>query len=80
MIVTSAVRNSTLQHLVPNELRGRLMAAYSFVVVGLSSVIGAFIAGASRTRRRRGRSAAARRFSWSIRTSPSSGETRCADV
>ncbi len=45
MIVTSAVCNSTLQHIVPNELRGRLMAAYSFVVVGLSSVIGSFIAG-----------------------------------
>jgi MFS family permease len=45
MIVTSAVCNSTLQHLAPNELRGRLMAAYSFVVVGLSSVIGSFIAG-----------------------------------
>ncbi len=45
MIVTSAVCNSTLQHLAPNELRGRLMAAYSFVVVGLSSVVGSFLAG-----------------------------------
>ena len=46
MIVTSAVANSTLQHIVPNELRGRLMAAYSFVVVGLSSVVGSLVAGA----------------------------------
>jgi MFS family permease len=45
MIVTNANANSTLQHLVPNELRGRMMAAYSFVVVGLSSVLGSLIAG-----------------------------------
>ncbi len=45
MIVTSAIANSTLQHVVPNELRGRLMAAYSFVVVGLSSVLGSLVAG-----------------------------------
>jgi MFS family permease len=45
MIVTSAVANSTLQHLVPNELRGRLMAAYSFIVVGLSSVVGSLLGG-----------------------------------
>lgn len=46
MIVNGALANSMLQHLVPNELRGRLMAAYSFVVVGLSSVLGSFIGGA----------------------------------
>ncbi|HEY4216406.1 MAG TPA: MFS transporter [Gemmatimonadaceae bacterium] len=45
MIVTSALANSTLQHLVPNELRGRMMAAYSFVVVGLSAVVGSLVAG-----------------------------------
>ena len=45
MIVNNATANSTLQHLVPNEMRGRLMAAYSFVVVGLSSVIGSLVAG-----------------------------------
>jgi MFS family permease len=45
MILNNALANSTLQHLVPNELRGRMMAAYSFVVVGLSSVIGSLIAG-----------------------------------
>ena len=45
MILNNAVANSTLQHLVPNELRGRMMAAYSFIVVGLSSVAGSLIAG-----------------------------------
>jgi MFS family permease len=45
MIVTNALANSTLQHLVPNELRGRLMAAYSFIVVGLSSVLGSLVSG-----------------------------------
>lgn len=45
MILNNAGANSTLQHLVPNELRGRLMAAYSFVVVGLSSVVGSLFAG-----------------------------------
>jgi MFS family permease len=46
MIVTSAQANSMLQHLVPDELRGRIMAAYSFIVVGLSQVVGSFVAGA----------------------------------
>jgi MFS family permease len=45
MIINNALSNGLLQHLVPNELRGRLMAAYSFVVVGLSQVLGSFIAG-----------------------------------
>jgi MFS family permease len=45
MILNSALCNSTVQHLVPNDLRGRMMAAYSFVVVGLSAVLGSFIAG-----------------------------------
>src|SRR5256885_5535277 len=38
MIVNSAQANAMLQHLVPDELRGRIMAAYSFIVVGLSQV------------------------------------------
>jgi MFS family permease len=46
MIVNSAVSNAFLQHLVPDEMRGRIMAAYSFVVVGLSQTLGAFGAGA----------------------------------
>lgn len=45
MIVNGAVSNSMLQHSVPDALRGRVMAAYSFVVVGLAQTIGAFLAG-----------------------------------
>lgn len=45
MIAQMATANSTLQHLVPNELRGRMMAAYSFLVVGLSQVVGSLFAG-----------------------------------
>ncbi len=45
MIVQGATANSTLQHLVPNELRGRLMAAYSFIVVGLAQVVGSALSG-----------------------------------
>jgi MFS family permease len=46
MIVNNALSNALLQHLVPDALRGRLMAAYSLVVVGLSQVVGSFLAGA----------------------------------
>lgn len=46
MIVNGAQANSMLQHIVPDEMRGRLMAAYSLVVVGLSQVLGSFVAGA----------------------------------
>ncbi|MBC8088128.1 MAG: MFS transporter [Phycisphaerae bacterium] len=46
MIVFNAVTNHALQLLVPDEYRGRLMALYSFVVVGLSQVAGALVAGA----------------------------------
>jgi MFS family permease len=46
MIVNNAVANALLQHIVPDEMRGRIMAAYSFIVVGLSQTIGAFGAGA----------------------------------
>jgi MFS family permease len=45
MIVHSALSNALLQHVVPNALRGRLMAAYSFVVVGLAQTLGSFLAG-----------------------------------
>ena len=45
MIMNNALSNALLQHLVPNELRGRLMAAYSFVVIGLSQVLGSLVAG-----------------------------------
>ncbi len=45
MIVSGALANGMLQSLVPDEMRGRLMAAYSFVVVGLSQAVGSLIAG-----------------------------------
>jgi MFS family permease len=45
MIASNATGNATLQRLVPNELRGRMMAAYSFIAVGLSSVAGSLIGG-----------------------------------
>jgi MFS family permease len=47
MIVNGALANGLLQGIVPDTLRGRLMAAYSFVVVGLSQVVGAFLAGSA---------------------------------
>jgi MFS family permease len=46
MIVNNAVSNALLQHIVPDAMRGRIMAAYSFIVVGLSQTVGAFGAGA----------------------------------
>lgn len=45
MIMNNAVANAILQQVVPDEMRGRLMSAYSLVVVGLSQVVGAFTAG-----------------------------------
>src|SRR2546422_6383144 len=36
MIVTTALANTMLQTLVPDELRGRVMAFYAFVFVGRS--------------------------------------------
>ena len=46
MIVNNALSNAMLQHLVPDQMRGRLMSAYSLVVVGISQVFGSFMAGA----------------------------------
>jgi MFS family permease len=45
MILNGAISNGLLQAIVPNELRGRMMAAYGLVVVGLSQVVGAFSGG-----------------------------------
>ncbi len=45
MIVNSALANSLLQAAVPDEMRGRLMAAYSFIVVGLGQVLGSLMGG-----------------------------------
>lgn len=45
MILNGAISNGILQSIVPDELRGRLMAAYGLVVVGLAQCVGAFLAG-----------------------------------
>jgi MFS family permease len=45
MILNGAITNGLLQAVVPDALRGRMMAAYGLVVVGLSQVVGAFVAG-----------------------------------
>jgi MFS family permease len=45
MILNGAISNGLLQTIVPDELRGRMMAAYGLVVVGLAQVVGAFVAG-----------------------------------
>jgi len=45
MILNGAIANGLLQSIVPNELRGRIMAAYGLVVVGLAQVVGAFTGG-----------------------------------
>lgn len=45
MILNGAISNGLLQAIVPDVLRGRMMAAYGLVVVGLSQVVGAFVAG-----------------------------------
>ena len=46
MILNGAIANGLLQQIVPDHLRGRMMAAYGLVVVGLAQVVGAFSAGA----------------------------------
>lgn len=46
MIVNSALVNGILQSVVDDAFRGRVLAAYSFVVVGLSQLVGALAAGA----------------------------------
>jgi MFS family permease len=45
MILNGAIANGLLQSIVPYELRGRIMAAYGLVVVGLAQVVGAFSGG-----------------------------------
>jgi MFS family permease len=45
MILNGAISNALLQGVVPDRLRGRIMAAYGLVVVGLAQVVGAFTAG-----------------------------------
>ena len=45
MLINGALANGILQSVVPDELRGRVMATYVFVYVGFAP-IGSFIAGA----------------------------------
>jgi MFS family permease len=45
MIVNNALANATIQTLVPDRLRGRIMGFYAFVFVGLAPV-GSFQVGA----------------------------------
>ena len=45
MILNGAIANGLLQAIVPDALRGRIMAAYGLVVVGLAQVVGAFSGG-----------------------------------
>ncbi|MEO5580173.1 MAG: MFS transporter, partial [Gemmatimonadaceae bacterium] len=44
MLINGALANGILQSVVPDELRGRVMAAYVFVYVGFTP-IGSLIAG-----------------------------------
>jgi predicted MFS family arabinose efflux permease len=44
MLINGALANGILQTVVPDELRGRVMATYVFVYVGFTP-IGSFIAG-----------------------------------
>ncbi len=46
MIVSGALGNAVLQRTVPDAMRGRLMAAYSFLVVGMAQGVGALAGGA----------------------------------
>lgn len=46
MIVSGALGNAVLQRIVPDALRGRLMAAWSFIVVGMAQGVGALAGGA----------------------------------
>src|SRR5438445_328606 len=40
MIVNNALANATIQTIVPDQLRGRVMGFYSFVFVGLAPLVG----------------------------------------
>lgn len=45
MIISNATANALLQVLSPDQFRGRLMAVYSIMVVGMPQVLGASVAG-----------------------------------
>jgi MFS family permease len=46
MIMNGALANGILQSIVPDHLLGRVLSAYSLVVVGLAQVVGSFVSGA----------------------------------
>jgi MFS family permease len=46
LIINSALGNTIMQSVVPDAFRGRVMAIYSIIVVGLPQVMGALAAGA----------------------------------
>jgi MFS family permease len=46
MILNGALANGLLQLFVPDSMRGRLMSAYSLIVVGVAQVVGSLLAGA----------------------------------
>lgn len=45
MVLTNAISNGLLQTLVPDALRGRVMAAYAWVFVGVGPVLGPYLVG-----------------------------------
>lgn len=45
MVLTNAISNGMLQTLVPDALRGRVMAAYAWVFVGVGPVLGPYMVG-----------------------------------
>jgi MFS family permease len=47
MITTNAIANGLLQTSVPDALRGRVMAAYAWVFVGVGPVLGPYMVGAA---------------------------------
>lgn len=46
MVMTNAISNGLLQTLSPDALRGRVMAAYAWVFVGVGPVLGPYLIGA----------------------------------
>lgn len=46
MVMTNAISNGLLQTLAPDALRGRVMAAYAWVFVGVGPVLGPYLIGA----------------------------------
>jgi MFS family permease len=46
MVMTNAISNGMLQTLSPDALRGRVMAAYAWVFVGVGPVLGPYLIGA----------------------------------